>query len=112
MKLPHSERALIEREKLMTYLLNLNTAHKRGGAKARLLAQFGYHENNWQQLEMDIRQFHCNAEVDLIRETMYGMRYEIRAALQSPNGRELFVRTIWQIDEGNEFPRLLTLIPD
>jgi len=110
MKLPNSERALIARDKLFAYLLN--TEHKRGGSKARLLAQFGYYEENGQQLESDIRRFHCNAEVDLTRQTIYGTRYEIRAPLQTPSGRALVVRTIWQIDEGTDFPRLITLFPD
>lgn len=110
MKLPNSEHALIEREKLVTYLLN--TEHKRGGAKARLFAQFGYHEDNWQQLESDIRHFHCDSEVDIMRQTMYGTRYEIRAPLQTPNGRMLLVRTIWQVDVGTDFPRMITMVPD
>ncbi len=110
MKLPNSEHAFIERDKLATYLLN--TEHKRGGAKARLLAQFGYRDDNWQQLESDIRHFHCNFEVDLVRQTMYGTRYEIRAPLQTPDGRTLFVRTIWQVDTGTDFPRLITMVPD
>jgi len=110
MKLPNSEYAVIEHEKLVSYLLN--TEHKRGGAKARLLAQFGYHEDNWQQLESDIRYFHCNSDVDVMRQTMYGTRYEIRAPLVTPDGRMLFVRTIWQVDLGVDFPRMITMVPD
>jgi hypothetical protein len=53
MKLPSHERAVIAKEKLTDYLLNV--AHKRGGAKARLLVQFGYTADNWGQLETDIR---------------------------------------------------------
>lgn len=110
MKLPNSEHAVITPEKLVEYLLN--TEHKRGGTKARLLAQFGYRANNWRQLDSDIRQYHFNTEVDVVRQTMYGIRYEIRAPLQTPSGRTLGVRTIWQIDEGTDFPRLITLFPD
>lgn len=110
MKLPNSENAVIAREKIVDYLLN--TEHKRGGAKARLLTQFGYRVKSWQQLESDIRLTHCNAEVDAVRQTMYGVRYEIRASLQTPSGHALVVRTIWQIDEGTDAPRLITLVPD
>src|SRR5215471_5943021 len=39
MQLPNRERAMIAQEKLIDYVLNLR--HKRGGSKARLLAQFG-----------------------------------------------------------------------
>lgn len=57
MKLPNRENAVIAPDKLTDYLLNVE--HKRGGAKARLLVQFG-----------------------------------------------------WQIDDGTDFPRLITLFPD
>ncbi|MFN4218744.1 MAG: DUF6883 domain-containing protein [Candidatus Bipolaricaulia bacterium] len=103
MKLPHKDKAIIDQRKLVEYLLN--TAHKRGGTKARLLAQFGYSAYNWQQLEADIRLYHLSADVEVARRTLYGMRYEIRAPLHTPSGRTL-------IDDGTDVPRLITLIPD
>jgi hypothetical protein len=75
------------------------------------LAQFGYTVQNWRRLEADIRHG-LDAEVDLVRPTEYGMRYEIRMMLQTPLGVPLTVRTIWQIDDGREVPRLITLYPD
>jgi len=107
--LPNHTLALIAQEKLTEYLLN--TQHKRGGTKARLLAQFGYTIQNWRQLEADIRRG-LETEVDLVRSTAYGMRYEIRLALPTPLGVPMTVRTIWQIDDGSEVPRLITLYPD
>lgn len=110
MKLPNSERAVIEPTKLIQYLLN--TEHKRGGHKARVLLDFGYHIDSWQQLQSDIRRLHLLAEVEIVRQTPYGTRYEIRAPLETPSGRTLTVRTVWQIDKGTDFPRLITLFPD
>ncbi len=110
MKLPNYERAVIASDKLVEYLLN--PAHKRGGTKARLLARFGYTVQNWGQLETDIRNYHLDADVAVTRQTSYGMRYEIHAPLQTPSGQALTLRTIWQIDEGTDFPRLITLFPD
>ncbi|MBI3245190.1 MAG: hypothetical protein HYZ50_01645 [Deltaproteobacteria bacterium] len=110
MKLPNPERAVIASDKLVQYLLN--TEHKRGGHKAQVLLNFGYRVTSWQQLQTDIRRFHLLAEVEVVRQTPYGTRYEIRAPLQTPSGRTLMVRTIWQIDEGTDFPRLITLFPD
>ncbi len=43
---------------------------------------------------------HCTL---VIREMLY---------LSTPIGRQLLVRTVWQIDQGTDFPRLITLIPD
>ena len=48
MELPNRLLAVIAQEKLTEYLLN--TGHKRGGTKARLLEQLGYTVQNWRQL--------------------------------------------------------------
>jgi hypothetical protein len=64
MQLPNSERAIIAQEKLIDYVLNLR--HKRGGSKARLLAQFGYTVDTWQQLDADIRRG-LATDVEIVR---------------------------------------------
>jgi hypothetical protein len=110
MKIPNSDRAIIESSKITDYLLN--TEHQRGGAKAKLLIQFGYTLDKWEKLEEDIRRFHLEQDVDLITETLYGIRYQISANLITPIERPLFVKTVWQIDINTDFPRLITLVPD
>jgi hypothetical protein len=42
--IPNANRAIIETSKLHDYLLN--TAHKKGGSKARLLIGMGYYPND------------------------------------------------------------------
>ncbi len=110
MKIPNAAQAIIHPDKLRGYLLDAD--HKRGKSKAALLLSFGYAPGNWQQLENDLRQYHLTAEVTAVRETLYGLRYEIQAILITPNGRPLQVRTVWQIDKGTEYPRFITLFPD
>ena len=110
MRIPNSEQAIIESSKLTEYLLNID--HKRGGAKAKLLIQFGYSIDNWEQLEADIRKFHLMQDVTVIKETDYGTRYEISSSLITPINRPLVVKTVWQIDIGTDIPRLITLVPD
>jgi hypothetical protein len=101
--------AVIAQEKLTDYLLN--TRHKRGSTNARLLERFGYTVQNWGQLEADIRSS-LKTEVDVVRTTEFGTRYEICMTLQAPLGVPWTVRTIWQIDDGTDAPRLITLYPD
>jgi hypothetical protein len=110
MKLPNAEQARIDREKIVDYLLN--PEHRRGASKARLLLAFGYSPDAWEQLANDLRRYHCSTEVSEVRDTDYGKRFEIRAAIVTPSGRSLTVRTVWQIDTDDTTPRLLTLYPD
>jgi hypothetical protein len=109
MALPSRALVVIAQKKLTDYLLN--TRHKRGGTKARLLERIGYTVQNWRQLEVDIRSG-LETEVDVVRTTKYRAHYEIRMTLQTPVGMPLTLRTIWQIDDGTDVPRLITLYPD
>jgi hypothetical protein len=97
MQLPKRALAVITQQKLTDYLLN--TGHKRGGTKARLLERFGYTVQNWRRLEVDIRSG-LETEADVVRTTEYGTRYEIRMTLQTPLGVPVTLQTIWQIDDG------------
>ena len=38
-------------------------------------------------------------------------RYEIDGELNAPDGRQPRIRTVWQIDEGQIAPRLITAYP-
>lgn len=58
------------------------------------------------------RQLILPREVEVVRQTRYGTRYEIHAAVETPSGRRLTLRSIWQMDDGTDVPRLLTLVPD
>jgi hypothetical protein len=107
--MPNPDRAVITSDKLVNYVLNVE--HRRGGTKARALALFGYTPDNWTELETEIRS-HLSEMVDVVRPTPWGMRYEIVIALNTPVGRKFTVRTVWQVDDGTDFPRLITLYPD
>ena len=110
MKIPNVDQAVIARDKLCDYLLN--PAHRRGGPKARRLLSMGYRADAWQQLEADLRSYHLTAEVDRATDTEYGPRYEIVGGLAGPRGRPVIFRSIWQVDLGTDYPRLITMYPE
>lgn len=110
MKLPNAENAVIAPQKLRDYLLN--PEHRRGGSKAKLLRAMGYQADHWQQLETDLRQQHLTAPVEEVEENDYGTSYAIVAGLTGPDARTIPFRSIWQIDLGTEFPRLITMYPE
>ena len=110
MKLPNAEHTIIAADKLVSYVLN--EEHERGGSKAHVFIEFGYRREKWEQLESDIRTSHLVADVQTERQSAYGTRYEISELLDTPSGRKLKVRTVWQLDKGSDYPRLITLYPD
>ena len=110
MKIPNASRALISHAQLVAYLLH--PTHHRGSAKAQRLSRFGYRPDTWHRLVHDLHRFHLPREVDVVRQTRYGTRYEIHAVVDTPSGRRLTLRSIWQMEEDTDVARLLTLVPD
>jgi hypothetical protein len=110
MKLPNAEHSIIAEDKLVGYLLDLG--HRRGGSKAKLLYSLGYEAKHWHRLADDLRQQHLTAEVIEERDTIWGRHYDIVAPLTGPSGDTIMFRSIWQIDLGSEYPRLITIYPE
>ena len=109
MKLPNASRALVEREKIVDYLLNLT--HRYGASKARFFGEFGFKPAEWERLAEAFRDHGQAYEVTRMRETGYGPRFEVEGELRCPDGRRPRVRTVWQLDQGEVAPRLITAYP-
>ena len=50
-------------------------------------------------------------EVTRVLETDYGPRYHVDGELETPDGRNPLVRTVWQVDLGGDYPRFITAHP-
>lgn len=109
MMLPRAEALIVEREKITDYLLN--PAHRYGASKARFFAAFGFRIEEWERLADALREHGRSYEATKVKETGFGPRYEVEGELSAPNGRRPRVRTVWQLDEGEVAPRLITTYP-
>lgn len=109
MKLPNAERVIVEREKIVDYLLN--PTHRYGASKSRFFTRFGFRVEEWERMGQALGQHGQTHEVTKTRETGFGPRYEVEGALSCPDGRRPQVRTVWQLDCGKVAPRLITAYP-
>ena len=109
MKLPNAESAIVERTKIVDYLLN--PAHRYGAAKVRFFTQFGFRLEEWEVLAVALREQGQQNEVSKVRQTGFGPRFEVDGELFAPDGRRPMVRTVWQMDSGQTAPRLITAHP-
>ena len=109
MKLPNAEEAVVEREKIAGYLLN--AGHRYGASKARFFHHFGFRVEAWEQLAQALLEHGQRNEVMRTRETGFGPRYEVEGKLNCPNGGAPLVRSVWQMDDGEVAPRLITAYP-
>lgn len=109
MKLPNARLALVQQEKITGYLLN--TEHLYGASKARFFVGFGFRQEVWEELAAALKEHGQRHEVASVRETEFGVRYAVDGVLRAPDNRQPRVRTIWQIDDGEIAPRLITAHP-
>jgi hypothetical protein len=109
MKLPNADQLVVEREKIVGYLLN--ATHRYGAAKARFFGDFGFQAGNWAQLAQAFREHGRGNEVTKVKQIVFGARYEVDGALAAPDGRMPRVRTVWQLGRNELAPRLITAYP-
>ena len=109
MKLPNADLAIVEREKIAEYLLD--PAHPYGASKARFFARFGFDAGMWETLAAALLAHGQQNEVARQKQTGFGPRYEVEGEITAPDGRRPRVRTVWQVDDGEIAPRLITAYP-
>jgi hypothetical protein len=108
-KLPRSEGAVVDDEKVRDYLLS--STHPIGRLKATFFVGLGYREADWVRLHKDLLDL---AQLDTAtqgRFTRYGNKYEVRGTLTGPSGRSAVVLTVWMVKHGEDFPRFITAFP-
>lgn len=109
MKLPNAENALVEDAKLLGYLLNHD--HPHGTHKARYLGRFGFSSDNLDAARSALLKHGRSYDIARVVQTGYGPRYAVEGVLETPDQRNPYVRTVWQMDNGEVAPRLITAYP-
>ena len=109
MNLPNADQAQVGRAKITEYLLsNVNPV---GGGKADFFISFGFSADRWEEFAASLKQQGTSHEVGRIVESTYGVRYIVEGTLETPDNRNPSIRTVWQIDVGSAYPRLITAYP-
>jgi hypothetical protein len=107
--LSNAHAAFVADEKVRDYLLN--PQHPDNGGKAGFFTSFGFSLQDWPKLADALRKHAVTHVVTRTRPDPYGMRYEIRGRLESPDRSNPNVWSIWVIDPSNSNPRLVTAYP-
>ena len=107
---PNGERAVVPREKLERYVLSPD--HPTGRHKARVFAAaLGIHDVDWPYLADQLTKAAASAPVVAIRESAWGLSYEVESLVDGLNGRSHPVISIWfaaRDPSGDPDPRLIT----
>ncbi|MBI5330375.1 MAG: hypothetical protein HZB71_07160 [Betaproteobacteria bacterium] len=106
MKLPNSQQARIDVEKLRAYCLN--TFHPEGRHKARVFkASLGIGAEDAEWLAERILAGIEDAEITHGESTPYGWRYDVDITV-ARDRRSVLLRTGWILRNAESFPRLVT----
>lgn len=109
MNLPNARYARVEKEKITGYLLSTTSPDGRG--KAKFFFRFGFRVDQWQNLADALRIQGTSHKVVEIVETAFGSRYHVDGIIETPDGRNPKIKTVWQVDIGSNSPRLITAHP-
>ena len=109
MKLPNLQAAVVAPEKIRGYLLSFT--NPRNQYKSGFFTRFGFDEDNLQEFIDALIRHAANNEVVDIVDTQYGPRYHVDGPIETPDGRNPRIRTVWQVDGGTDYPRFITAFP-
>ena len=109
MRFSNAGRLRVDRNKVVDYLLSAR--HPDGRSKSAFFSSFGFDAEYWEGFAEALREHGARHEVADIRESDYGTLYIVDGIMETPDGRNPYVRTVWIIDEGNAEPRLVTAHP-
>ena len=106
MKLPNAKHALVDLAKLKDY--SLNPEHESGGHKARVFrAALGLTLDDAEWLRAEVLKIATEGDAVVGELSRFGQKYVIDAEL-TRNERAAIVRTAWIIENGTDFPRLVS----
>lgn len=107
-KLRNAHLAIVDRSKVLDYLLN--DAHPDNGGKARFFVSLGFSREDPEHLVNAFRDLAEHGEVVHSRESVHGVKYVVDGWLpaHTEESRRKPVRTVWIIDHGGDAPRLVT----
>ena len=108
-KLPNTESAVVAEAKIVRYLLD--RTHPVGRSKAAFFLRFGFTLEAWKVLANVLLQHAAEHEVVKVESTEDGDRYVIEGSIQTPDGRNPFVRSIWFVEQGQRVPKFVTAYP-
>ena len=110
MRVPNAQYAWVAPGKITDYLLSTASSHSRG--KAGFFSRFGFESDRWEVLADALRSHCVQNDVAEVEETVYGTQYVIVGPIDTPDGRNPVIRTVWQVDHGADYPRFITARPD
>jgi hypothetical protein len=106
LKLPNGDQAIIDEEKILSYLLD--PLHRHGRHHAELFRRrLGINRDAWMLLYEALQTAAREGEATPGQPSSFGLKYEIRFQMTGPKGNHI-IFSVWMIRSGESRPRLVT----
>ncbi|MFZ4121611.1 MAG: DUF6883 domain-containing protein [Caulobacterales bacterium] len=105
---PGAEAAFVSPEKAR-YLLDAD--HLGNGGKAGFFTAFGFQLSLPEALASALLAT-ARASVHATIRVHFGVHYVVIAPIDAPDGRRLWVKAVWRVDDAGGPPRLVTAYPE
>lgn len=109
MKIPGAKRAIAVPTKVRDYLLS--PEHPVGRYKAAFFARLGYSQRNWHSLQGELQRLALSDDAVAGAPSDFGQKFEVRATLKGPSGREAAIVVVWIVLKHEQIPRFVTAFP-
>ena len=107
--LPDSDRLIVEKSKLVSYLLNLS--HKDGASKAKFFLQRGFKADPWQTFAEALQTHGASRTVTGIENSKHGKKFTVECQIRTPDGKNPCILSVW-LQATGKAPRLITAHPN
>jgi hypothetical protein len=93
MRLPNTEKVIIEAEKIRDYLLS--PTHPVGQFKSAVFSELGYSHENWETFEVNLRNLIFSCDSEEVEKTRYGRKFIVEGPFTGPSSRTMQIVTVW-----------------
>ncbi len=107
--LPGADKAVVARQRIVDYLLNID--HTDGTSKAKFFLGRGFTADSWNKFSDALLTHGRTNTVKKVTEDKWGVRFRVECTLVTPDGSNPCIRTVWLLETNAKFPRLITAHP-
>jgi len=104
MKLPNCSKAVVRDAKIVEYL----AVPLSKDDKVNYFLRFGFNFKNIKQFKTSLLEHALIRDVSDIRKHAYGINYELKCNISTPDGRNPCIITVWTIAHGADIPSFVT----
>lgn len=109
MKIPNSNRSSVAENKITDYLLS--ESHEIGRHKANFFKRFGFDIADLETFKSSLVQHSIDREIENTKDSDFGIKYELKCEIITPDKRNPCIVTVWLIEHGQKTPKLVTAYP-